>query len=250
MRLFVALGAAASLSACATFEPPVTTAPAPEAMVEISAGRQAALIVNVGGDLNCEYSLIGINRRGAETNQVITTVQESGFETSGPALIAVEPGRYALNRGSCMRAGYYPAEFPNLNRWFGYVDVEAGEIVYLGTLNAQLVDFTTRSAFDSEFARFWLEAPGATETSYVYYTLDNNPEVVSRITAAHPELSDRIIFRAPPQRISNDLFVSLLKEAYAPDANGVRPTREEAMERFKAALDRAVPEAPAKTAGK
>ena len=234
MRLVMIAAAAASLGACASIE---STMPTPEAVAEIGAGRSSALIVNMGGDLGCSLAVFGINRAGQPTNEVVTTVFDPGYDTTAPAMIAVPPGRYAFNRGACTKDGYYPAQFPNLQRWFASVEVGENEVVYLGTLNADLVDFSTRSSFDNAFARFWLATPQDTQSSYVLYSLIDDPAVRERISALYPEVAARMVFRAPEQRISNEEFLTLLEQAFAPDAAGVRPTRDEAMVRFGGLLD-------------
>ncbi len=242
MRFIAIAAAAASLSACAAIDPIVTSQPDQLGIASLAGGEGSAIIFNVGGDTGCDYAYFGVMRSGAENNEVVTTVMDPGYETSHPVIMPVKPGRYSLNRGSCSRSGYYPADFPNLNRWFSSVEVGENEIVYLGTLDTQMVDFNTRSAYDDAWTRFWLEPVGANDFTYVTYRLVDNPEVRERVNALNPGLGERMVFRAPRQRISNETFVELLKKSYAPDAAGVLPTAVEASARFEAEVDRLMAE--------
>lgn len=235
LRFFVIGVVLSSLAACASYP---TTMPTPEAMTKVIDGQSSALITNMGGDLNCSMSFIGIHRAGAAQNEVLNTHFEAGYDTTTPAMIVVEPGRYKISGVSCFRDGYYPSDLPNLARWFGYVEVGQGEVVYIGSLIANRLDFRTRSSFDNPVAAFFLAGENDTESTYLTYELVDNPEVAERLEAIYPDLQGRIVFRAPRQIISRDVFVELLEQAFAPDSDGTLPTLEEANARFMVAIDR------------
>lgn len=234
MRKIVVLCGALALGGCASLE---TTSLTPEALATFEASQDAILIVSLSGDLQCERAFIGLNRRGEETNRVVTTVRDPGYESSNPAVLVVPPGHYALNRGSCMRDGYYPSDLPNLNLWFGGIEIKAGEVVYMGTLDAQRFTYETRLPDRNAVAQFLFSSVDEMESNYLTYTMVNNSDVPERISAQYPDLGRQVVFRAPPPVMSNEEFTAMLDRSFAPDESGVMPTKEEARMRLTAEIE-------------
>ena len=223
----------ALLGACS---PIVTTLPAADTLAQVRAGQASALIVNVSGDLQCDFSIIGFYERNETQVHTVTTLRDAGYQSSEPAILALPPGQYAIDSANCMKGGYYPSEYTNLAHWFGFVDIRPGEAVYMGTIDTELVNFRASSAYDSALERFFREAPADTLPTWVLFTIRDNSEVRERISAKYPDLAQRVIFRAPSEYISRDVFLTLLNTAFSNDQDGRPPTFDEATTRFRALL--------------
>jgi hypothetical protein len=245
-RVCSALAAVAALSACASIE---TTVAPPEALQAFEAGQSSVLVINASGDIYCDEVIMGLYREGADHSEVVWTLRDVGYETSQPALIVVEPGRYALSGASCFKAGYVPADMPNVDLWFDYVTAGAGEAVYLGTLDADLTEAQSRTP-ESAFAAFFADP---TNTYLTYEFQDRSDEVLERLRVSHPALAEKLVVRTPPQVITREEFVAAIETAFAAGADGVLPTREEAQDRLAeeivAIADRAVARLEAQAAG-
>jgi hypothetical protein len=232
----VVLSSAIFLSACATTSETKSIGAEQATREQFQAGQAGILIMNTAGDLNCDRITLGVNRKGSNTNTVISTRRDPGYKSSAPITLVLEPGAYTVNRGSCFREGYYPSELPNLFRWFANVELAGGEVVYMGTLNIKKFEYQTDSGRKG-LSAFLLE--GVAQASYVTYEMaDMSAEVRERIAAKEPDLASRMVLRRPRQVISNDDFSNALETAYAAGPDGKAPTRELARQRLGEALVR------------
>src|SRR5262245_27088271 len=140
--IFCALFVAAALQGCATT--PKTAVPTGLQLDAFNSGSSSILIFNTGGTYACDEAVFGIGREGADKNEVGWTLRDTGYAASAPAILVVPPGRYHLNGASCLKQGYVPARLSAVRLWFGSIDVKPGEVIYIGTLNVDVVEFKTR----------------------------------------------------------------------------------------------------------
>ncbi len=226
MKRIVALVALTLSSACATMQ---TTAASQEELQAVVEGRSSALVTNISGDVGCIESIVGVYREGADKSEVLWTVRDADDETSEPAVLVVQPGRYAVSGAACFRPGYVSTELPMVEYWFMPVAIEPGEAVYLGTLSAERVDAEARYA-ESDFGRLYEDRPTTTYVAYEFQ--DRSDEVRERLRESHPQLIDRLVVRAPAALLTRDEFVAAIEIAYAPGADGASPTVDEARARL------------------
>ena len=161
-RLIYIVFLAATLQACAS---PQTTLPTPEALAGFNQGSSSIIIINAAGAPSCDSTIFVIHREGAQTNQVAWTLREAGYATSAPAILVVPPSKYHVTGATCLRSGYYLVELLGLGAWFGKVEVKSGDVVYLGTLDAELLDFRTAMSSGLKFLNALLfSSNNATDT--------------------------------------------------------------------------------------
>lgn len=223
VKRFAPIGAAIFfLQACSSLE---TTLPTQADFAKFEAGGSAILITNVAGDLQCDNVIFGINRKGAETNSIMTTIYDPGYASTKPAMIVVPPGRYEFNRGSCDRSGYYPEDLPNLLLWFDGVDVKAGDVAYLGTLDIGRVDVQEQAEGFERLIRLFDDTPTLKSTYISYEIKDMSAEVLERLNVTHPALATKMKTIMPYQIISRDDFKQAIVTSYAPGPDGQAPLR-------------------------
>lgn len=234
-RLFTIALLAACLGGCANIQ---QTALTPASLREFDQGNTAVLIVNTSGALYCDTTFIALHRDGDPKNEVFVTFRQAGYGTSAPAEMVVEPGRYRLVAASCIKAGFYPASMSSAGLWFGDIEVKPGEVVYMGTLDTELLDYRTRMSSGMKALNAILfTGRDANEFKYIAYQFnDSSADVLERLRVEHPELAAKMQTRLPPAFITRDDFSSALQRAYAPNADGTLPTTEEAQARLPAEL--------------
>lgn len=229
VRLLSIIFATATLCGCATN-------PSPEQVVGLKDGKLSALALNVSGSLECTFVDVYLQREGDAKPIVFPSLRGKGHATSDPWVLLQPPGRYRIVSALCEKSGYVPAVLPYLGDWFTPVDLGAGETVYLGTLNIERHDFATSSAYANPVTRFMLAEDNDRSTTYLTYSIVDHPEFHSWMAANYPDLADKVITRFPTQKVSNQDMIALAKEAFAPDANGVLPTRAVAMAKLSALI--------------
>jgi hypothetical protein len=238
-RLFVILCLAGVLQGCASAK---TTAPALTDLARFNSGGSAILIINTGGQMACETAAFGIHRDGAPQNEVALTVRDHGYATTQPAILVVQPGTYQVDR-----AGMVPEQMNVLPYWFGKVDVKAGEVVYLGTLDTEILDFKTAM---SDNQKFWntifLTGRGNIESKYVSFQFkDQSDEILERLRVSHPDLASKLTIRRPPVYITKESFARAMVRAYTPNPDGTLPKTEEVEARLTVELKALAQEAAA-----
>jgi hypothetical protein len=228
--LFVCLLAAA-LQACST---PHTSFPAPRELEDLKAGNASALIVNVSGEMGCDETVLGIHRKGSDKNVVFWTLREVGYRTSGPAIQVVEPGTYRIAGAACLKEGYYPSQMSTIPLWFGDVELKPGEVVYIGTLDIQILDYKTEMSKGAKvFNAIFFTGRDSNEFKYLSYEMhDENAEVLERLRVSYPDIAAKLIVKLPPIYLTTDKFAAALQAAYAPNADGSLPTTDQAQTRL------------------
>jgi hypothetical protein len=232
LRRFLAVALLAmGLSSCAKIEQTTLNM---DSMSRFAEGRSAIIVINTSGALFCDTTFIALHREGAEKNDVFITYRQAGYGTSAPAAMVVEPGRYRLAGASCLKAGYYPASMSTAALWFGDIEVKAGEVVYMGTLDTELLDYKTQmSSGMKALNALFFTGRDANEFKYIAYRFnDSSADVIERLRVDRPELVDLMKTRLPPVYITRDDFAGALQRAYAPNADGTLPTTDQAQARL------------------
>jgi hypothetical protein len=228
---------AISLSACAS---PHTASLSAQDVEQFKSGSTAVLVMNVAGDISCDETVIGIHRKGADKNDVFWTLRDRGYATSQPALMSLPPGSYHLSGAACIKEGYYPSQMSAVGFWFGGVDVKAGEVVYLGTLHADILDYkTAMSSGMKTLNRIFLTGRDANETKYLTFAFkDDSADVLERLRVSNPDIAAKLTVRMPPTYITRENFAAALERAYAPNPDGALPTSEQVDARLPGELQR------------
>lgn len=211
-----------------------STVPAPETLVSIQRGDLAALVIAFDGQSFCPSSALSFVNLDTGQRQIVETGW-SDLEPSRPAVAAVHPGRYRIAAGVCTASLY---RLPALSAWFGEVRVEAGEVVYVGTLSARTIDRSSRSPYGDPVSRFLMEAPSDVLTFFMEFEIVNDPTVRAQLAEIDPALSERMVHRPLPTLITPEQLNGYLDEAFAPDENGVLPDRQQARDRLRAIIIR------------
>jgi hypothetical protein len=235
MRLVAGL-LALFLGACTTIE---TTMPTPEQLTGFDSSKQAMIVVNASTNVGCGDFFLGINRNNASTNTVVRTLNDFGYDTSQPAIMIVEPGKFTLDRASCTIPGYYPSDLPNTFAWFGDVDIAAGEIVYIGTFHTDVLEVETKRGAASQVfsALLALDFSKSDSTQYPTYEFVNQlEEVIERLNVSHPAIAQQLVFRPIPALIAKDDFSAALQRAHAADEDGNPPAPDVAKAKWIAEL--------------
>jgi hypothetical protein len=241
-RLFVILFAAAALQACSS---PKTAQPTPGDLAAFTSGNVGMLIINTGGGMACDQAVFGIHRDGASKNEVIWTLRDLGYATTQPAILAVYPGLYQVVGASCMKAGYYPSPMGALPYWFGKVEVKSGEVVYMGTLDTEVLKYKAEMSGGAKALNAILfTGRDANEYQYLSYQFkDQNGEVLERLRVSHPDLAAKMVTRTPPVYITKENFAAALGRAFAANPDGSLPKPDVAEARLPEELKKIAEEA-------
>ena len=148
----------------------------------------------------CETAAFGIHRDGAPQNEVALTVRDRGYATTQPAILVVQPGTYQVDRASCFSPRMVLEQMNVLPYCLGKVGEKSGEVVYLGTLDTEILDFKTAM---SDNQKFWntifLTGRENIESKYVSFQFkDQSDEVLERLRDSHPDLAAKLTIRRPP----------------------------------------------------
>lgn len=224
---------ALTLSACAA---PMSSRPDPLALQNTvgETAEKGVLILDTTGNLGCNsttMSLIGVPGGFVSLTDYRDTA-------SGPAVRVVEPGRYRVFSGRCTVPGYYPANLPSLMRWFGFIEVGAGEAVYAGTLDTNRVD--VKSKLEGLGAAWSALTSLSTkeQTTYITYEfLDESAAIKSAIKAGEmgeglEDIADRMIYRPPMQVMDKSEYENAITRAYRKTEEGKTPTKAEVEARW------------------
>jgi hypothetical protein len=233
MRIFVAL-IPLILSACATIE--TTTPPAAE-LASFNPDAQAMIVVNASSNIGCADFTLGLNRNNSPTNILARTLNDKGYDTSEPAILIVEPGKYTLNSAICTVPGYYATNFSNVFSWFSDVEIAPGDVVYIGTfrIDAVTVEVKRGAAARVITSIFALDFAKGESLRYPTYEFANQMnEVVERFRVSRPEFAQRLTFRPIPALISKAEVTTALERAFRPAPNGDPPLPAEAQARWEA----------------
>lgn len=236
-RVFAFALMAVTLCACAS---PHTATLSAQDVEQFKAGSTAVLVMNIAGELSCDETVIAIHRKGADKNDVFWTLRDRGYATSQPALMSLAPGNYRIAGAACIKEGYYPSQMSAVGFWFGSVDVKAGEVVYLGTLHADILDYkTAMSSGMKTLQKILFTGRDAYETKYLTFAMrDDSADVLERLRVSNPDIAAKLAVRLPPTYITRENFSAALERAYAPNPDGTLPTREQVDARLPGELQK------------
>jgi hypothetical protein len=231
IRAFIAVAFSVLASGCAGWD---TTVPSSAQRASFDPAQSAYLIVNFTGGLGCDWVTLGINRLGSGYNEVIYTNRDTRYPSSEPAILAVVPGTYRLNRGRCVLAGGV-VDLRRAAAVHGPVDIHAGEVVYIGAL--EMNRLRVRYVIDPT-------SPDTTEDNrgtanyFLYQMVDNSEDVRPRVAERFPELGAQMMTRIPEVLVSPEVVEARIRSAFLPDSGGVLPTRAEAQRRIEESVFR------------
>jgi hypothetical protein len=202
-------------------------------LTQFNAGSAAVLVANISGNIDCnEGMILALHLAGAPKNELINSAPKSDGESSEPVVLVVPAGNYKINGALCFD-GTSIGSLRTLAAWFGGIDVKAGEVVYLGTLDIRMLHYHVKKTAlqkmffannDADYAAFQFK--------------DESADVAARLRVKHPDLAARMVFRSPPQFVTAEDYVAALDRAYAPKPDGSLPTPEEADARVPGELEK------------
>lgn len=228
-KLIPALLTLAMLQACANVR---SLEPTPAELSQFHAGLSAVIVVNLKPSSDCnEGVMLAIHQAGAPKNELIDS------DGARPVVMVVPPGNYKIANALCFKSGFQPFPLKTLPLWFGSVDVKAGEVVYLGTLEITLLDYKQ--------AKTVLQKMLFADNDVWYASFhfdDESADVTERLRTKHPDLAEKMTVRSPRQYITRESFTAALDRAYAPNSDGSLPTPEQAHARLTEELEKVIAE--------
>lgn len=238
-----ALGACL-LTACATATP-ISSRPnlASMANTQGAAADKGILIIDTKNNLGCTSLRMGLS--GGVQQSIYLTDYTS--KASGPAVKIVEPGKYRFFSSTCSIPGYYPSNLPQMELWFGSIEVKAGETIYAGTLNSSRVD--VKSKLEGAEAIWGVLSNYSTkkETTYLTYEFTNNSDWIKQALREQEEpdqnmieIADRMVYRPPLSIMDKEEYQSAILRAYSKTEDGKTPTKSEVDIRFREEMKTAI----------
>ncbi len=232
---------ALTLGACAA---PMSSRPDPLALQNAVSDNpeKGVLIVDTAGNLGCDSTTISMI--GVPSGFVSMTDYRA--KESGPAVRVVDPGKYRVLTGRCTVPGYYPANLPNLMGWFGFIEVEAGETVYAGTLDTNRVDVKSKLEGLGAAWSALISFSTKEQSTYITYELLDRSETLKAAMKAGEmgegmaEIADRMVYKPPLKVMDKAEYEGAITRAYGKTAEGKTPTKAQVDERFSKEMEIAI----------
>jgi len=223
-----------SFASCATKQD--SSAPTISQSENVKSGQTALIAVDVKG-LRCDTLVLELSE---QNKGMIGThfIKRTWSRDHEPAVISVDPGAYKFSGGVCKNSQFVDISLSNLEHWYEYVDVSAGQVAMFGNLHVGAAiglekRGLTRQAISSVLS-IGTDTDKHIERQYPTYRYQRSLALTKYVMSNYPELVSKIAFKRQKSRITENDFKEVVTAAFAKREDGSYPNGEEARETINA----------------
>lgn len=223
-----------SIASCAT--KPASSTPELSDITNVKTNQNALIVVDTKG-LRCDTLRLELSEKG---NGIIGNhfIKRTWSRDHEPAIISVSPGAYKFSGGVCKNSQFVDISLSNLEHWFDYVEVSAGEVAVFGQLDVGAAIGYEKRGLARQAITSVLSIGGDTskhiERQYPVYAYQNSGRLTAHIKSNYSELKDRLVIKRHKSHITIKEFEEVVTDAFAKREDGSYPNGEEARETINA----------------